>query len=538
MGPDNVQTAGDHSPDVVIVGAGIAGIYGIKRLRETGMSVLGIEAAPEVGGVWYHNGYPGARVDLDSDMFNYFFDEELYKTWDWEDRYATQPQVLAYLKHVADKYDVRRSIRFNTRVIGTTWQPKEKRWLVETDDGATLSPRYLVMATGQLSRPRDPQFEGLHDFEGEWYQTSRWPHDEVELAGKRIAVIGTGSSGVQAATAIAEVADHLTVFQRTPHYSIPAQNRRPDESRRQRLRGRFPELWNELSQTHFGGFAPPPAGPASAFSTEDQQLLLQQRWDFGSQSMVGVFSDQAVDWDTNTLVAEFVRSKVRDKVEDPAIRAAVVPDEYPIGTKRLILDTGYYEALNQDNVNLVDMRSEPIVRLTPHGIQTTGREYEFDVIVFAMGFEAFTGALDDANIRNADGVTPSQAWDRGPQTYLGLQTRGFPNLFFLTGAGSPSVLANMFVANQHHVDVLAELFTHMNEHGFSVVQPQQRDQDAWVAHSAEVAEKLIRREINQYMVKVTDDGTRVFIPYAGGFKAYYAKVKDEIDTGWPGFEFA
>ena len=351
-------------------------------------------------------------------------------------------------------------------------------------------------------------------------------------------MIGTGSSGVQAATAIAEVAEHLTIFQRTPHYAIPAHNRIPDEARRTRLRARFPELWEDLTQTQFGGFAPPPAGPAANFSVEEQQLLLQQRWDFGSQAMVWVFTDQGTDWEVNNLVSEFVRSKVRNIVRDPSIRDAVMPDEYPIGTKRLILDTGYYEALNQDNVDLVDMRNAPIVRITETGIETTAASYDFDVIVFAMGFEAFTGALDDANIRNDEGITPSQAWDRGPQTYLGLQTRGFPNLFFVTGAGSPSVLTNMFVGNQHHIEVLADLIGHMETNSLTTVQPRQDRQDAWVAHSAEVAGKLIRRQINQYMVKVNDDGSRVFIPYVGGFKNYYAAVQAEVDQHYPGFEFA
>lgn len=537
MGTKHADANWNASPDVIIVGAGIAGIYGVKRLRELGLSVQGIEAAPEVGGVWYHNAYPGARVDLDSDMFNYFFDEDLYKEWDWTERYATQPEVLAYLKHVADKYDVRRDIRFNTRVIGATWNPATKRWDIETDTGDSASARYLLMASGQLSRPRDPHFEGLADFKGEWYQTSRWPDHKVDLEGKRVAVIGTGSSGVQAATAIAEVAGQLTVFQRTPHYAIPAHNRPAEIRRRDRLRSRFPELWDELVQTQFGGFAPPPAGPAANFSIEEQQLLLQQRWDFGSQAMVWVFTDQGIDREVNTLVAEFVREKVREKVLDPRIRDAVVPDEYPIGTKRLILETGYYEALNQDNVDLVDMRREPIERITADGIQTSGGSYEFDVIVFAMGFEAFTGALDGANIQNAEGITPSQAWDRGPQTYLGLQTRGFPNLFFVTGAGSPSVLTNMFVGNQHHIDVFADLITHMEQNGLATVQPRQEQQDAWVTHSAEVADRLIRRQVNQYMVKVNDDGTRVFIPYAGGFKKYHASVQQEIDSGWAGFEF-
>jgi cation diffusion facilitator CzcD-associated flavoprotein CzcO len=534
MTGNNIQ---DAAPDVVVVGAGIGGMYAIIRLRKLGFSVVGVEAAPEVGGVWYHNNYPGARVDLESDVFCYFFDDDLYQSWTWTERYASQPEVLSYLKHVADRFDVRRSILFETRVVGTTWLPDEDRWQVETDSGQTLKPRFVVMAAGQLSRPRDPDFPGLASFAGEWYQTSRWPHHDVDLTGKRVGVIGTGSSGVQTITAVAEVASHLTVFQRTPHYSAPAQNRKPDESRRRRLRNRFPVLWDELLDTPSGGFMPPPAGRAADFALEQRQQLMQQRWDFGSQSMLLVFQDQLTDVDSNAHATEFVQNKIRDKIMDPKLRDSLVP-EYALGTKRLILDTGYYEVFNQDNVSLVDVRENPIQGITPSGIQTRDALIELDVIIFAMGFEAFTGALDDANITNDKGISPSQAWDRGPQTYLGLQTRGFPNMFFLTGPGSPSVLANMFVGNVHHVDLVGDLLMHMRDNNHHRVQPSQESQDQWATLQAAAAENLIRRQANNYMVKVNADDSRVYIPYGGGLDQYVTHCEAETASGYRGFDFA
>lgn len=531
------HSASGDFPEIVIVGAGMAGLYGVIRLRRAGFSVVCIEAAPDVGGVWYHNNYPGARVDLESDTFCYFFDEDLYKEWNWSERYATQTEVLEYLRHVADRFDAYHDIRLNTRVVGAEWLPAEDRWRVETDQGDVLKPRFLVSAAGQLSHPRDPGIPGLETFDGDWYQTSRWPHTPVDLSDKKVGVIGTGSSGVQTITEVAKTAGHLTVFQRTPHYSIPAHNRRPDLSRRARLRERFPQLWHDLTQTHFGGFLPPPAGKASDFSVEDRYQLMQQRWDFGSQAMVGVFTDQGTDWEVNELVSEFVRNKVRESVKDPEVGSSVVPDAYPLGTKRLILDTGYYEVYEQDNVSLVDLRSDPLVRVTPNGIETRHGNVDLDVIIFAIGFEAFTGGLDALNIRNEAGISPSQAWKNGPQTYLGLLSHGFPNLLMITGPGSPSVLTNMFVGSQHHMDFVADLLSHMRRHDHTRVEPTLAAQDDWVAHSAEMAANLIRLQINQYMVHLNDDGSRVFIPYAGGFQRYNETVQQEVSSGFPGFAF-
>lgn len=538
MSTDERADATSAAPDVVVIGAGIAGISGIIRLRSAGFSVVGLEAAPDVGGVWYHNNYPGARVDLESETFCYLFDEGLYRDWEWSERYAAQPEVLAYLRHVADRFDVRRNIRFGSRVSSTIWMPDVQRWRIETSDGEVIRPRFVLSAAGQLSEPRLPPFEGLADFRGDWYLTSRWPHVPVNLGGKRVAVVGTGSSGVQAITEIAKTAAHLTVMQRTPHYAVPAHNRAPDRTRIRRLKSRFPELWPELLQTASGGFMPPSAGKASTFTAEEQQQLLQQRWDFGSQAMLWAFSDQGTNWDTNALVSQFVRDKVRDRVEDPALRASLVPDQYPIGTKRLILDTGYYEVFAQPNVDLVDLRNDPFVRITAEAIETRHRRVEIDVIVFALGFEAFTGALSELGIGGAEGPSPVDLWSRGPETLLGLQTRGFPNLFMITGPGSPSVDANMFVGNAYHIDWVTRLLEFMRRNGHTRVEPSLAAQARWGRIKDQAAESLIRRQIDNYKVKVNPDGTRIYWTFVGGLNTYVEHCEAEARTGYPGFEFA
>lgn len=525
-------------PDVVVVGAGMGGIVAIHRLVEAGLSVVGLEAAPDVGGVWYHNAYPGARVDLESDVFCYTGDADLYREWAWSERYATQKEVLAYLHRAAEKFDVRRHIRFNTRLEHAQWDPEAQRWRLHTEDGTTIEPRFLVMATGQLSRPRDPNFPGLADFRGQWLQTSRWPQEGVDLTGKRVAVVGTGSSGVQTITEIAGHVGEMVVFQRTPHFVIPANNRAADRTRRAMMANRADDLRMALTHTSPGCFFPPPAGPADAFTFEEQQALVQQRYDFGTQSLVTVFSDQGVDWDSNTIVSEFVRAKVRDMVAERGLPEHVIPADYPIGTKRLIMDVGYYDALLQDNVTIVDVSGEARLSLTETGVRTATAEYEVDVVIFAVGFEAFHGAIDEAGIRNESGLSPTSFWTEGPATYFGLQTRGFPNLFFMTGPGSPSVLANMFLGSEHHADVITDLIVHMRENGLTLIEPRQDAQDAWGEHAAAAAEPLIRRQIDQYMITVTKAGDRVFIPYVGGFDRYVEQVNEALADGYRGWEFS
>jgi cation diffusion facilitator CzcD-associated flavoprotein CzcO len=521
--------------DAVVVGAGIGGIYAMHRLRNQGLSVLGVEAASDVGGVWYHNRYPGARVDVES-YYYCFYDEQLYQDWTWSERYPAQPEILAYLNFAADRYRVRPHFRFNTQVIGALWEGD--RYTITTDRGDTVSARFLLMATGQLSKPRTPDFPGLEDFRGRWVLTSHWPHDPVELADKRIGIFGTGSSGIQAIPELAKAARHLHVFQRTPNYTAPAHNRPLDQAKYAELAGRLDELWTETLQHPAGMMFPLPLGASTDFSPEERTRILERRWaEHGGHSMNTVFTDQGRVRAANNIVAEFIRTKVAQIVHDPDTAATLSPSAYPLGSRRLALDTGYYQAYNRDNVTLVDLRRTPVERITETGVQTSAQHIELDLIVFAIGFEAFTGSLDAAGIRNAEHRGPSDYWTRGPRTYLGLMTRGFPNLFLLTGPGGPSVLANLVTGNVQQIEFTAALLAHMAERDHRTVEPTEQAQNNWTAHVNEVAEPLIRRQVDNFMVHVNDDGTRFFIPYAGGLPRYAAACDEVAANGYSGFAF-
>ena len=524
---------------VVVVGAGMGGIYALHRFAELGHDVHGFEGAAGVGGVWYHNAYPGARVDIESDSYSFMFDQELYAGWNWSERYAAQPEILRYLNYVADKLDIRRNLSLSTWVTSAEWQPEQNKYLITTDTGRTVWARYLVMATGNLSRPKDPDFEGLDDFKGEWYQSSFWPKDPVELEGRRVAVLGTGSSGVQAATEIAKVADHLYVMQRTPHYVVPARNRPADNAKKERLSKKVLEFRDETYATPVGYVMPPPAGRGVDYSPEQRRQILETRWAFGGQCLLGTFTDQGTDIEINEFVAEFVREKVSAQINDPEVAAKLLPTAYPFGTRRLCIDTGFYSIFNQENVTLVDVKNDPIERITETGIKTRDSEYEVDVIIFAIGFDAFTGALDQANIRNEHGQQPSDRWTYKPQTYLGLMSHGFPNLFMLTGIQSPSVLANFFTLNNYHVDLVAELLEHAELQGAVRIEPTVEAEQQWGDLCNEIAKPMIRRAVDNYMVHVNKyDGSRFFLPYAGGFNRYIKDVEDALGTEYRGLTFS
>lgn len=529
--------AGDHY-DVAVVGAGVGGIYAVHRFVRQGLRVLGLEGAGGVGGVWYHNRYPGARVDVDSIDYSYHFSPEIADKWRWQERYATQASLLEYLEMVADSLDVTRHWRFGTELVSGRWDAGAARWLLGLSTGEEASARFVVMATGNLSESRRPDFEGIDRFGGEWVLTSHWPQRPVAIEGRRVAVVGTGSSGVQAATAIAELADHLFVLQRSANYSVPARNRplAPGEqcpgeqilSEREELLTAYPAGTRIVRAPH----------PRARYTDAEQRQLLEAQWARGGQGMNAVFSDQAVDPVTNAVVSEFVRDKIRATVTDPATAETLCP-RYPIGTKRLILDTGYYEIFNRPNVTLVDVRAEPIAGITEAGIVSGSVTYQVDLIVFALGFHAFRGVLDRVALRNAEGRGPTDAWDRGPRTVLGLMTCGFPNLFFPTGPGSPSVLANMILLNEFHADWIADCIARMDAHGWRAVEPTADAEAAWTAHVAEVSAPLLRRQVDNYMVHVNpDDGSRVFMPYAAGLDRYVAKARDEVAAGYPSFRFS
>ncbi len=527
--------AGPLRYDVVVVGAGLGGLYAIHRFRKQGLSVLCLEGGGGVGGVWYHNRYPGARVDLESIDYCYYFDTDLYRDWDWSERYATQPEILAYLNHVADRFDLRRHIRLNTWLKQARWDGS--RWQIRTDAGEAIEARFVIMATGQLSAARMPDFAGLEDYRGEWVRTSHWPEREVAAKGRRIAVIGTGSSGVQVAPMLAQEAAHLHVFQRTPNYSVPAHNRPVDAELMGSIRTDVQGVRSRLL-THMGGSHIDVAKhPAAHYTPAEIEALLEKKWAVGGHGMNTIFTDQAIDQRVNDIVADFVRNKIRQIVKDPDIAEQLCPFDHPIGTRRLCVDTDYYAMYNRPNVTLVNVRREPIERITPDGIRTAKQDYPFDLIVFALGFDAFTGQLDRADIRNQAGARPHDRWDRGPRTLLGLMTSGFPNLFFPTGPGSPSVLANLFLQNEYHIDWIADCIAWLDRNGHNAIDPTIEAEDAWTAHVAEVSAPILRRHVRNYMAKFNEDGTHVFIPYVAGLNRYVKKADAIAAKGYEGFSF-
>lgn len=524
--------------DVVVVGAGMAGLYAVYKFRELGLSVQGFEAGAGVGGVWYHNRYPGARVDAESISYSYYFSPELYREWRWSEKLAAQPELLRYFDHVADRFDLRRSIRFSCRVTSAVWNPDAARHVVTASTGPSVRCRYLIMACGHLSAPRKPGFDGLDTFEGEWLQTARWPHSPVRFEGRRVGVIGTGSSGVQVIPPIAGEAEHLTVFQRTANFGIPAQNTPADPAIHKSISDRVHDAYEELLETPAALFAELPTGRACDFTPAEQLELLEKRWTLGAQNMNLVFTDQGTNPYSNEIVAEFVRMKIREIVRDPQVVSKLLPREYPISTRRLAVNNGYYETFNRENVTLVDLKAEPIVHFDATGIQTTHSHFDLDLVVFALGFEAFRGAIDATGIRNAAGEAPTDKWTRGPQSYLGIMTSKFPNLFFVTAAGSPSVLANLFVQSEYHVNLIAEIIQHAESVGATTIEPTAEAEAAWSTHVDDLARPMLRRHHPNYMVHInSDDGSRAFIPYPAGFNRYHHEVRQYIGNDFDGLVF-
>lgn len=524
--------------DIVVVGAGFGGIYAAHRFRQDGWSVLGLEGAPGVGGTWFHNGYPGSRVDTDSvDLYSYMFSQEIYDEWQWKERYATQPELMEHINWVADRLDVRKLFRFESWVRHAQWSETDNHWHIRTDTGDQITCQHLIMCTGNLSEPRPIEFPGLEQFKGEWVQSNRWPHRDIAIAGRRVAIVGTGSSGVQAVPVVAERADQLFVFQRTPHHAVPARNGPPNLAKQQ-------EISKDLQGFKESMLGRPtlPVGqedrkPAAAYTSEERQTRMEQQWSFGGHGMAYVFEDIGTNLASNKFASDFVCEKIRERVNDPRLAEKLCPN-YPIGTRRLILETDYYEAFNRDNVTLVDMRETPIQRITETGIETADGHYEVDLIIFAMGFRAFLGAMDKAGIVNERGQTPRDVWTRGPRTVFGLMTPGFPNMFHPTNAGSPSVLGPLILENEFHIDWIADCIGRMRNEHLDVVEATDEGADIWGGKSAAVAEHLIRRQVDNYMVHVNaDDGSRVFQPWAGGLATYVPEVRAMTARNYEGFKF-
>ena len=534
--PQTTSTALPREIDPVIVGAGFAGMYMLHRPRGLGFTAVAIEAGTGVGGTWYWNRYPGARCDTESMQYSYSFSPELQQDWTWSERYAGQPEILRYANHVADRFDLRRDIRLETRVTSAHFDETTNRWLVTADKGGRTSARYCIMATGCLSNTRLPAIKGRESFRGQTFHTGHWPHTPVDLSGLRIGVIGTGSSAIQAIPVLAEQASHLHVFQRTPNYSIPARNEpmTPDYER----------LWKddyqarrvEARMTRNGILANFNDQSALALDDEARQRHYEGRWITGGTTFMASFNDLITSKAANDTAAEFVRNQIRATVKDQAVAEILAPKDYPIGTKRICADTHYFETYNRDNVSLVDLRSTPIEEITPTGIRTTKESYELDAIVFATGFDAMTGTLLKMDIRGRRGAELKTKWEAGPRTYLGVMCAEFPNLFLITGPGSPSVLSNMMVSIEQHVDWIADCLAHLGARQLSVIEPTQAAEDGWVDHVNEVAGKtLYPQAASWYMGANIPGKPRVFMPYIGGVGRYREHCADVAARGYEGF---
>ncbi|GAA2386739.1 NAD(P)/FAD-dependent oxidoreductase [Nonomuraea africana] len=518
--------------DAIIVGAGLSGLYALHRLRGLGLRVKVFEAGDGVGGTWHWNRYPGARCDVESVDYSYSFSPELEQEWIWTERYPGQPEILAYLDHVADRFDLRRDIQLGTRVRAARF---DGRWHVTTEAGEQASARYLVMATGCLSVPKPVEVDGLASFGGEWYHTGRWPHEGVDFTGRRVGVVGTGSSGIQSIPIIAEQAGHLTVFQRTPNFSLPAFNRPLAPETLRAVKAAYGERRRLARETHSGIPAEPAVQSAHEVDPDERRARYQAGWERGSLvGILGAYTDLLIDRAANDTAAEFVRSKIRELVEDPAKADLLSPRDHPFGTKRPCLDSGYFETFNRDDVTLVDVRADPIAQITPKGLRTAaGAEYELDTLVFATGFDAMTGALTAVDLRGADGRSLRRTWEAGPRAYLGLAVAGFPNLFTVTGPGSPSVLSNMVVSIEQHVDWIADCLAFLDGR---TIEATAEAQQAWTAHVAEVgAATLYPTADSWYMGANVPGKPRVFMPYAGGVALYRQLCEEVAAKDYEGF---
>ena len=523
--------------DVAVVGAGFAGLYLLHRLRGLGLRVRVLEQGADVGGTWFWNRYPGARCDIESVDYCYSFSDDLLAGWTWTERYATQPEILRYLHHVADRFDLRRDIQCGTRVTSARYDEPGNRWLVSTDAGEVISARYCVMAVGCLSSVKRPGFAGLQSFRGEWHHTARWPAGGADFRGRRVGIVGTGSTAIQALPQIAEQAHRVQVFQRTPNYSMPAQNRPlPPEELRGIVRG-YRDRRRAAQQSDAGVPVAPPQRSALEVTPQQRRRMYEAGWRRGGINALSyAFTDFFTDERANFTAQEFAREKIRQIVRDPVVADALCPAHH-IGTKRTCVDIGYFETYNRDHVELVDVRASPITAVTPGGLATTAGEYRLDVIVFAVGFDAITGALLEMDIRGRDGESLAQKWSRGPRTYLGLCVAGFPNLFMITGPGSPSVLSNMVVSIEQHVDWIAECLGYLAGRGTDRIEASAEAEDAWVRHVTEVADAtLYPRAPTAWYVGANIPGKpRVFMPYVGGCGTYREECDEVVDRGYRGF---
>ena len=521
--------------DAVVVGAGFAGMYMLHRLRGLGFSARVFEAGSGVGGTWYWNRYPGARCDVESMQYSFSFSEELDQEWNWSEKYSPQPEILSYANHVADRFDLRRDIVFDTRVIAATFDEGEKCWRIETDRGDKVLAKFCIMAVGCLSAPNRPAFPGMVDFRGPIYHTGEWPHDGVDFRGQRVGVIGTGSSAIQSIPIIAQQAADLTVFQRTATWSVPARNEHLTPEYLQAAKAEYPALRAKARGRPTGFYFPFNMKPALEAAPEERERQYEEAWQRGGLPFLGAFGDLLFEKAANDTIADFARRKIRQLVKDPATADLLCPDNV-FGCKRLCVDTAYFETYNLPHVKLVDVSRTPIERFAADGIEVNGVAYPLDAVVCATGFAAMTGSFDKIAITGRGGLTLAEKWRAGPRTYLGIASAGFPNLFTITGPGSPSVLASMIQAIEQHVDWMADCMAHLRDVGAATIEPVLADEDAWVAHVTEVSTVSLRSTCSSWYVGTNIPGRpRVFMPYIGGFPVYVQKCNDVMSGGFEGF---
>ena len=508
--------------DAIVIGAGFAGLYTVYKLRQMGLSHRAFEQGGGVGGTWYWNRYPGASSDSESWVYSFTFSPEVEQEWTWSCRFPGQPEILRYLEYVADRFDLKSAFDFDTRISDVGYDEAKGRWIVHTPQGERVTAKYLITAVGCLSAAQVPKIPGLDRFAGNWYHTGQWPHEGVDFTGKRVGVIGTGSSGIQSIPVIARQAAHLTVFQRTPNFSVPARNRRLSEEEVGRLKRDIRQIRERCRWATIG--QPYDWKDVEALKTDRETLRQQFEADWekgGFEWMFGSFRDLLVDRQANELAADFVRDKIRSIVRNPDVARKLIPQGYPIGTKRLPLDSDYFETFNRDNVELVDLRESPIEEIVAAGVRTSQRTHELDAIVFATGFDALTGPLTRIGIRGRGGMKLEEKWAEGPRTYLGISMVGFPNLFMITGPGSPSVLGNMPTSIEQHVEWVTDCIATVERRGAATIEPTPKAEEEWGAHVKELADGTLFPQTDSWYMGANIPGKpRVFMPYIGGFGTY------------------
>jgi cation diffusion facilitator CzcD-associated flavoprotein CzcO len=527
--------------DAVVVGAGFSGMYMLKALRDKlGLKVRVYEAGETVGGTWYWNRYPGARCDSESYIYCFTWDKQLLQEWEWSERYPEQPEILRYLEYVAARHDLKRDMQFNTRVTGAEFDETSNLWTIHADSGETVTARYLIAAVGTLSDTNLPRFKDLEKFQGKWCHTSRFPKGGIDFTGKRVAVVGTGASAIQAIPEIAQQAKQLTVFQRTPNYCVPARNGKVDPERVRARKADYDGIVQRIRESGFGMehyFITKSALEATA---EERERVFDQLWDQGGFAFpLANYQDLLFNEAANDLVSDYLRRKIRQAVKDPVVAEKLVPKGHPYATKRPPLDTNYYETFNKDNVLLVDANTDgAIEEITERGIRAGGKEYEFDIIVFATGFDAFTGSLKALNLAGRGGRKLEDAWADGPHTYLGVAVAGFPNLFIITGPQSPSVLSNMPVSIEQHVEWIADCIDTMRRSGKTAIEATPRAQEQWVAHVNEIVGGTLLPRANSWWMSANVAGKpRAFLPYLDpeGVGGYRNRCDEIAAKGYEGF---